>query len=209
MNLINIEKLTKSYTERKLFEDASFSLQEGEKVGVIGINGTGKTTLLRMIMGTEEAEEGNITVANHVVMRYLPQHPEFSPEKSSLECVLEGNVTEENRWSIESDAKAMMTRLGIKDYSQPVGQLSGGQRKRLALISVLLSPADILLLDEPTNHLDNDMADWLEDYLKKWRGALIMVTLTDTFLTAYVIELWRLIKGKFIAIRQIIRDFWN
>lgn len=166
MNLINIEKLTKSYTERKLFEDASFSLQEGEKVGVIGINGTGKTTLLRMIMGTEEAEEGNITVANHVVMRYLPQHPEFSPEKSSLECVLEGNVTEENRWSIESDAKAMMTRLGIKDYSQPVGQLSGGQRKRLALISVLLSPADILLLDEPTNHLDNDMADWLEDYLK-------------------------------------------
>lgn len=129
MNLINIEKLTKSYTERKLFEDASFSLQEGEKVGIIGINGTGKTTLLRMIMGTEEAEEGNITVANHVVMRYLPQHPEFSPEKSSLECVLEGNVTEENRWSIESDAKAMMTRLGIKDYSQPAGQLSGRTEK--------------------------------------------------------------------------------
>lgn len=196
MNLINIEKLTKSYTERKLFEDASFSLQEGEKVGVIGINGTGKTTLLRMIMGTEEAEEGNITVANHVVMRYLPQHPEFSPEKSSLECVLEGNVTEENRWSIESDAKAMMTRLGIKDYSQPVGQLSGGQRKRLALISVLLSPADILLLDEPTNHLDNDMADWLEDYLKKWRGALIMVTHDRYFLDSVCNRIVEIDKGK-------------
>ena len=196
MNLINIEKLTKSYTERKLFEDASFSLQEGEKVGIIGINGTGKTTLLRMIMGTEEAEKGNITVANHVVMRYLPQHPEFSPEKSSLECVLEGNVTEENRWSIESDAKAMMTRLGIKDYSQPAGQLSGGQRKRLALISVLLSPADILLLDEPTNHLDNDMADWLEDYLKKWRGALIMVTHDRYFLDSVCNRIVEIDKGK-------------
>ena len=196
MNLINIEKLTKSYTERKLFEDASFSLQEGEKVGIIGINGTGKTTLLRMIMGTEEAEKGNITGANHVVMRYLPQHPEFSPEKSSLECVLEGNVTEENRWSIESDAKAMMTRLGIKDYSQPAGQLSGGQRKRLALISVLLSPADILLLDEPTNHLDNDMADWLEDYLKKWRGALIMVTHDRYFLDSVCNRIVEIDKGK-------------
>ena len=196
MNLINIEKLTKSYTERKLFEDASFSLQEGEKVGIIGINGTGKTTLLRMIMGTEEAEKGNITVANHVVMRYLPQHPEFSPEKSSLECVLEGNVTEENRWSIESDAKAMLTRLGIKDYSQPAGQLSGGQRKRLALISVLLSPADILLLDEPTNHLDNDMADWLEDYLKKWRGALIMVTHDRYFLDSVCNRIVEIDKGK-------------
>ena len=119
MNLLNIENLTKSYTERKLFDDASFSLQEGEKVGIIGINGTGKTTLLRMIMGEEEKDEGTVTRANHVVLRYLPQHPEFAPEKSSLDCVLEGNVTEENRWSIESEAKAMMTRLGIRDYLQP------------------------------------------------------------------------------------------
>lgn len=123
-----------------------------------------------MIMGEEETDEGTVTLANHVVLRYLPQHPEFAPDKSSLECVLEGNVTDENRWSIESEAKAMMTRLGIKDFMQPAGQLSGGQRKRLALISVLLSPADILLLDEPTNHLDNEMADWLEDYLKSGEG---------------------------------------
>lgn len=196
MNLINIENLTKVYTERKLFDGAAFSLQDGEKVGVIGINGTGKTTLLRMIMGEEETDEGIVTTANHVVMRYLPQHPEFEPGKSSLECVLEGNVTDENRWSIESDAKAMMTRLGIKDFMQPAGQLSGGQRKRLALISVLLSPADILLLDEPTNHLDNDMADWLEDYLKKWRGALIMVTHDRYFLDSVCNRIVEIDKGK-------------
>lgn len=196
MNLINIENLTKVYTERKLFDGASFSLQDGEKVGIIGVNGTGKTTLLRMIMGEEETDEGTVTTANHVVMRYLPQHPEFDPEKSSLECVLEGNVTDENRWSVESDAKAMMMRLGIKDFMQPAGQLSGGQRKRLALISVLLSPADILLLDEPTNHLDNDMADWLEDYLKKWRGALIMVTHDRYFLDSVCNRIVEIDKGK-------------
>ncbi len=196
MNLINIENVTKSYTERKLFEDASFSLQEGEKVGVICINGTGKTTILKMIMGMEEPEEGNITIANHVVMRYLPQHPEFAADKSSLECVLQGNVTEENRWSIESEAKTMMTRLGIQDFTQPAGQLSGGQRKRLALISALLSPADILLLDEPTNHLDNDMADWLEDYLKKWKGAFLMVTHDRYFLDSVCNRIIEIDKGK-------------
>ena len=196
MNLINIENLTKSYAERKLFDGASFSLQAGEKAGIIGINGTGKTTLLRMILGEEEAEEGKITRANHVVIRYLPQHPEFAPDQSSLECVLEGNVTEENRWAIESEAKAMMTRLGIRDFQQPAGELSGGQRKRLALISVLLSPADILLLDEPTNHLDNDMADWLEDYLKKWRGALIMVTHDRYFLDSVTNRIVEIDKGQ-------------
>ena len=131
MNLINIEDLTKIYAERKLFDGASFSLQDGEKIGVIGINGTGKTTLLRMIMGEEETDEGTVTTANHVVMRYLPQHPEFEPEKSSLECVLEGNVTDENRWSVESDARAMMMRLGIKDFMQPAGQLSGDKESVL------------------------------------------------------------------------------
>ena len=196
MNLINIEDLTKVYAERKLFDGASFSLQDGEKIGVIGINGTGKTTLLRMIMGEEETDEGTVTTANHVVIRYLPQHPEFEPEKSSLECVLEGNVTDENRWSVESDAKAMMMRLGIKDFMQPAGQLSGGQRKRLALISVLLSPADILLLDEPTNHLDNDMADWLEDYLKKWKGAFLMVTHDRYFLDSVCNRIIEIDKGK-------------
>ena len=196
MNLITIENLTKSYTESPLFNDTSFYLQEDEKVGIIGINGTGKTTLLKIIAGEEEADSGTITMANHVVLRYLPQNPIFDPDKSSLECVLEGNITEENQWTIESDAKAMMTRLGITDFEQPAGQLSGGQRKRLALISVLLSPADILILDEPTNHLDNAMADWLEDYLKKWRGALIMVTHDRYFLDSVSNRIVEIDKGK-------------
>ena len=195
MNLINIEKITKIFTERKIFDNASFSLQESEKIGVIGINGTGKTTLLKMLAGMEEPDEGKITTANHVVIRYLPQHPEFNSEMSSLDCVLEGNVSDENRWTIESDAKAMMTRLGIKDFEQPAGQLSGGQRKRLALISVLLSPADVLLLDEPTNHLDNEMADWLEEHLKKWRGALIMVTHDRYFLDSVCNRIVEIDKG--------------
>ncbi len=195
MNLMNIEKITKVFAERKVFDRASFSLQEGEKVGVIGTNGTGKTTLLRMLAGMEEPDEGTITTANHVVIRYLPQHPEFDPEMSGLECVLAGNVTDENRWTMESDAKAMMTRLGIDDFEQPAGQLSGGQRKRLALISVLLSPADILLLDEPTNHLDHTMADWLEDYLKKRRGALIMVTHDRYFLDSVCNRIVEIDKG--------------
>ena len=196
MNLLNIEKLSKSYTERMLFDQADFSLQDGEKVGVIGINGTGKSTLLKILAGEEETDAGQVTMANHVVLRYLPQHPVFDPEKSSLDCVLEGNVTEENRWTVESDAKTMMTRLGVTDYEQPAGQLSGGQRKRLALISVLLSPADIILLDEPTNHLDNEMADWLEDYLKKWRGALIMVTHDRYFLDSVCNRIVEIDKGK-------------
>ena len=128
MNLINAENITKAYTERRLFECASFSLQEGEKVGIIGINGTGKSTLLKMLAGQEEPDAGTITMASHVVIRYLPQHPELDPAMPSLECVLAGNVSEENRWTIESDAKAMMTRLGIKDFSQPAGQLSGARR---------------------------------------------------------------------------------
>lgn len=195
MNLINIEKISKSYTDRKLFDNASFSLQEGEKIGIIGINGTGKTTLLKMIAGLEEPDEGTITRANNIVIRYLPQHPEFDPDKSGLECVLEGNITEENQWSIESEAKSMMNKLGIDDFEQPAGQLSGGQRKRLALISVLLSPADVLLLDEPTNHLDNDMADWLEEYLKKWRGALIMITHDRYFLDSVTNRIVEIDKG--------------
>ncbi len=195
MNLINIEKITKVFAERKVFDQASFSLQEGEKVGVIGINGTGKTTLLKLLAGMEEPDEGTITAANHVVIRYLPQHPKFDPKMPSLECVLAGNVSDENRWTIESDAKSMMTRLGIRDFKQPAGQLSGGQRKRLALISVLLSPADILLLDEPTNHLDNDMADWLEEYLKKWRGSLIMVTHDRYFLDSVCNRIVEIDKG--------------
>ncbi len=196
MNLLTIENLTKSYTEHPLFDHISFSLQEGEKVGLIGINGTGKSTLLKILAGEELPEEGEITMANHVVIAYLSQHPVFDPQMSSLDCVLQGNVTEENRWSIESEAKSMMNQLGIDEIHQPAGQLSGGQRKRLALIQTLLSPADLLILDEPTNHLDSAMADWLEDYLKKWKGSLIMVTHDRYFLDSVTNRIVEIDRGK-------------
>ena len=189
MNIINVENITKSYTERKLFSKASFYLQENEKVGIIGINGTGKSTLLKIIAGMEEPEEGSVIKANHVVVHYLPQNPEFDPEMTVMEAVTAQTKGEKGQrdvmadnWNLESEAKSMMTKLGITDFSQKVGELSGGQRKRLALVAALVIPCDVLLLDEPTNHLDSTMADWLEETLKKWRGALIMVTHDRYFL---------------------------
>ena len=182
MNLINIENITKYYTDTPLFEQASFTVDESEKIGIIGINGTGKTTLLKMLVGMEEPDSGSVTRANNIVVRYLPQTPDFQRDITVLEAVMEGNRTHENEWSLESDAKTMLQKLGISDYGMKVDTMSGGQRKRVALASTLLSKADILVLDEPTNHLDSAMADWLEEYLKSYRGALVMVTHDRYFL---------------------------
>ena len=151
MNILTLNHITKSFQNRKLLEDTSFYLQEQEKVGVIGINGTGKSTLLKLIAGLEEADSGSIIKANHVVVRYLPQTPVFQDDMTVLEAVLQGNKTKENEWTLEADAKTMLTKLGVLDFQQPCGQLSGGQKKRLALVSVLLVDADILVLDEPLN----------------------------------------------------------
>ena len=183
MNIINLTNITKFYTERKLFEKASFYLQENEKVGIIGINGTGKSTLLKIIAGIEEPDDGSVIRANHVVTHYLPQNPEFDSDMTVIEAVLsQTKEAKAGNWNLESDAKSMMTRLGITDFSQKVGELSGGQRKRLALVAALVLPCDVLLLDEPTNHLDAAMSDWLEETLKKWRGTLVMVTHDRYFL---------------------------
>lgn len=195
MNILTIENITKSYGERKLFDGASFFLAEGEKAGIIGINGTGKSTLLKIIAGLEEPDEGRVIMANHCMVRFLPQNPQFEEEETVLEAVLKGNVTEVNGSFIEADAKSMLTKLGVTDFAQPCGQLSGGQKKRLALVSVLLSPAEILVLDEPTNHLDNEMNDWLEDVLKNRKGAVIMVTHDRYFLDSVTNRIIEIDKG--------------
>lgn len=182
MNLLTLDTITKAYTDRALFQQASFYLQEGEKVGVVGINGTGKSTLLKIMAGLEEPDSGEVIRANHVVIRYLPQAPEFQAEDTVLEAALRDNCNKLNEWTIENDAKTMLTKLNITNFEQKVQELSGGQRKRIALVSALLSPADILILDEPTNHLDHEMNDWLEDFLKKWKKTLVMVTHDRYFL---------------------------
>ena len=196
MNILTVDNISKSYGVRKIFDGASFFLQEGEKAGIIGINGTGKSTLLKIIAGLEEADDGTVIKANHCLVRYLPQNPEFAPEETVLEAVLRGNRMEENAGTIEADAKSMLTKLGVTEFDQPCGQLSGGQRKRLALVSVLLSPAEILLLDEPTNHLDHSMSDWLEDQLRRRKGAMIMVTHDRYFLDSVTDRILELDKGK-------------
>lgn len=195
MNILTVDNITKAYGERKLFHNASFFLEEGEKAGVIGINGTGKSTLLKIIAGLEEPDEGRVIKANHCMVRFLPQNPRFEEEETVLEAVLRENRTEMNEGYIVSDAKAMLTRLGVTEFEKPCGQLSGGQRKRLALVSTLLSPAEILVLDEPTNHLDNEMSDWLEDMLKKRKGAVVMVTHDRYFLDSVTDRIIEIDKG--------------
>ena len=178
-----------------LLDGASFFLQEGEKVGIIGINGTGKSTLLKLAAGLEEPDTGSCTKANHVVIRYLPQTPEFDDSCTVWEHV-EKKISESTQWDMEGEAKSMLRTLGFVRLEQKISELSGGQRKRLALAEILMQPCDILVLDEPTNHLDHAMAAWLEDYLKRWRGSLIMVTHDRYFLDSVSNRIVEIDKGK-------------
>lgn len=195
MNLLSLENITKAYTERVLLDGASFFLQEGEKVGIIGINGTGKSTLLKLAAGLEEPDTGSCTKANHVVIRYLPQTPEFDDSCTVWEHV-EKKISESTQWDMEGEAKSMLQTLGIVRLEQKISEFSGGQRKCLALAEILMQPCDILVLDEPTNHLDHAMAAWLEDYLKRWRGSLIMVTHDRYFLDSVSNRIVEIDKGK-------------
>ena len=196
MNLVTAEHLTKSYTERLLFDDTSFSINEGEKVGVIGINGTGKSTLLKIVAGLEEPDEGTVVRGRNLYIRYLAQNPVFEPGLTVLDCVIRENKAHEHVWDLEGEAKSILNKLGITEYDAVISTLSGGQKKRVALASVLLSTADLLVLDEPTNHLDSAMADWLEDYLKKFKGALLMITHDRYFLDSVSNRIVELDQGK-------------
>ncbi len=207
MNILTVDKITKAYGERKIFNDASFYLQEGEKAGIIGINGTGKSTLLKIIAGIETPDKGDVKMANNLTMKYLPQTPEFSDDETILQAVIRDNITEDNQWTVESDAKTMLTKLGIYEFDEKCGTLSGGQKKRLALVSVLLSDADLLLLDEPTNHLDSEMSSWLEEQLKKYKGSIIMITHDRYFLDCVSDRIIEIDKGNIYSYKENYSGF--
>lgn len=196
MNLLTMEHITKSYTNRVLLDDEGFSINENEKIGVIGINGMGKSTLLKVVAGIEPCDSGKISMGGQVKICYLPQTPVFQEGTTILKAAVEGNVDELNRWTIEADAKAMLNRLEFTDYEERIDHMSGGQKKRVALVNALLTPADILVLDEPTNHLDNAMSEWLEEYLISFRGAILMVTHDRYFLDRVATRIVEVDQGK-------------
>lgn len=196
MNLLTAEHIVKAYSERVLLNDVNFSIHRGEKVGVIGTNGMGKSTLLKIIAGIEEADQGEIIKGNKVHIRYLPQTPVLEKNMTVLEAVLKDNINEINQWSVESEAKTVLQELGLTDYEQKVEELSGGQKKRAALANAVLAPVEILILDEPTNHLDDEMSQWLEEYLIRFRGAVLLVTHDRYFLDRVVTRIVEVDKGQ-------------
>ena len=230
MNLITLENISKSYSEKKLVENISLGINDKEKIGLIGVNGTGKSTLLKIIAGAEIPDNGTITKANKVRIEYLPQNPYYDEDATVLEQVFKGtceemkiigdyqdildkinksydeklnekllNLQEKmdalNLWDLESSAKTVLTKLGIKDFNQKVKELSGGQRKRVSLASALITPCELLILDEPTNHLDNNTIDWLESYLNSFKGSILMITHDRYFLDRVTNRILELDKG--------------
>ena len=188
MNIMNIEHISKIFGEKTIFDDASIGIQEGDKIGIVGINGTGKSTLLRMIAGDEVPDSGNIIRQNQLKLAWLPQEPKF-PENATI---LSYAGDDETGWKVQSN----LSQLGIMDYSMPIDQLSGGQKRKVALAKVLAQDFDVLLLDEPTNHLDSAMIRWLEDYLKNFRGTILMVTHDRYFLDQVTNKILEISQGK-------------
>lgn len=187
MNILNAEKISKTYGEKVLFDKVVLGVNKGDKIGVIGVNGTGKSTFLKIIAGIEEPDAGEIVSGRGVTVSYLAQAPQFNPGDTIV-----GYVIKDKNNASEAEAKTILTKLGITDFDAAINILSGGQRKRIALARTLVSPAEVLILDEPTNHLDSDMVIWLEEYIKKFKGELIMVTHDRYFLdnvTNRIVEL--------------------
>lgn len=232
MNILSAVNITKTFGEKVLFDDISFTVNEKQRIGLIGVNGTGKSTLLKLLAGLETADRGKLVHANHFRVEYLPQNPEFDPNSTVLEQVFHGDtplmktlrdyelalaeleldasnekkqtrlfsaqsrMDEQGAWEASTLAKTVLMKLGISEFDKPVGQLSGGQRKRVAMARVLIQPADLLILDEPTNHIDNETAIWLEEFLSKWRGALLLVTHDRYFLERVTTRILELDRGK-------------
>lgn len=194
MNILNIEHIHKIFGDKVIFDDISCGIDQGEKIGIIGVNGTGKTTLLRVIAGEEEPDEGQVITQNGIRISWLPQTPEFPQHMTILDYVAEGKWQKD--WSTESEARRMLNTLGITDQNINMDNLSGGEKKRVALARMLLNPADILILDEPTNHLDGEMVIWLEDFLRNFRGTVIMVTHDRYFLDRVANRILEISHGK-------------
>lgn len=234
MNLITLENITKSYSEKVLVNNISLGINDGEKIGLIGVNGTGKSTLLKIISGAEEPDSGTVTKPNKVRIEYLPQNPYYDENATVLEQVFKGTSNEMkilrdyqsildslsenfnenlnndliklqekidalNLWDLESEAKSVLTKLGIVNFNQKIAELSGGQRKRISLASALITPCELLILDEPTNHLDNDTIDWLEEYLNNKNLSLLMITHDRYFLDRVTNRIVELDKGRLFS----------
>lgn len=193
MNVITAEHITKNYTGRLLFDDITFGFDDTDKVGIIGINGTGKSTLLNIIAGREEPDDGKIIKGNNIKIAFLEQNPILDEKLSILENVI---GDEKENWDMEGSAKSILNKLGFTDYGKSAANLSGGEKKRVALVRTILHPVDVLILDEPTNHLDAQMAAWLENFLKNYRGTVIMVTHDRYFLDKVTNKIYEIDKGK-------------
>ncbi|WP_432664302.1 ABC-F family ATP-binding cassette domain-containing protein [Wukongibacter baidiensis] len=232
MNIVSIENVSKHYGDKALFDEVSFNINDIDKMGLIGINGTGKSTLLKIIAGVETPDSGSITIPRGMRIEYLPQNPEFDPDVTVLEQVFKGDspsmkvireyektvedisrgsddsalqekliklsqdMDSQNAWELESQVKMVLTKLGISNFDSKIGTLSGGQRKRVALAGALITPCDLLILDEPTNHMDNSTIEWLEEYLKNRKGALLLITHDRYFLDRVVNRTIELDKGR-------------
>lgn len=234
MNIISVENISKRFTERYLFENLTFGIDEGDKIGLIGVNGTGKSTLLKCLMGMETLDDGKITKRNNLVIKYLPQNPVFDEDSSVLDNLLNKKndklailreyeevllqmtdddsdqiqkkyqkvmdlMDQMNVWSIESEMKGILNKLGIPNIHQKMSTLSGGQKRRVSMAEALIDESDLLILDEPTNHIDNDTIEWLEDLLKKRKGALLMITHDRYFLDRVTTKIFELDQGKLRA----------
>ncbi len=195
MILLSAQNISKTYMERKVLDNVSFFLNEGDKVGIIGINGTGKSTLLRILAGADEADSGKIIRTTGIRISYLPQIPEFEEHGSVLEQVML-HLPADLKEAKEFEAKSILGKLGISDFTRDIGSLSGGERRRAGIAAALIQPSDILLIDEPTNHIDNETVMLLEEQLKKYRGAIVMVTHDRYFLNSITRKIVEVDKGK-------------
>ena len=206
MILLTAQNISKTYMERKVLDDVSFFLNEGDKVGIIGINGTGKSTLLKILAGAEEADGGDIIRTNGIRISYLPQIPEFGDSGSVLEQVLL-HLPKDLRQAKEYEAKSILEKLGISDQQRDISTLSGGEKRRAGIAAALIQPSDVLLLDEPTNHIDNETAQLLEDLLMKYRGAIVMVTHDRYFLNKICSKIVEIDRGKLYVCEGSYSDY--